>query len=472
MVFVIVRYSEIALKGSRRRWFERKLEENIKYSLGSILKNMKRYYGRMVLEVSDENLTKTVLRKIFGIKSFSFAEKVNFETVEELVNKAFEYFKDKVKGKKFKVECNRIGRHDFTSYDVKVLLGSKLSKLSKVDVKDPDVICWIEIRDKEAYFFTDIIKGPGGLPIGTEGKVLSLVSGGYDSIVASWFLMKRGCKVDFIFFNQGSELQKYYVLNTIKKISEWSIGYENRVFIVDFLDTTLQILKKVRPSLALVVFRKAMYYVSEKIALEKGYSSLVTGESLGQKSSQTAENIFSAEFGIKIPIFRPLIGLDKDEIIKISQDIGTYEYSSKVPELCSLLSTNPKVKTSLDDVLNEFEKIKPLLENLRIEELKISEIDGYLNKISDSVNIIQNPSVNFDEENRIKIFIGKRKIPGAISLSFHEAYDFIKKHGKNNKYLLICERGVTSYVLAEKLKQEGYDVQHASFKELNESSSR
>ena len=122
MVFVIVRYSEIGLKGGRRKWFEDKLEENIKKSLGDVLKRIKRYYGRIILEVSDEIVTKIKLSKIFGIKSFSFAERIEFDNLNDLVEKAFEYFKNKVRGKTFKVECNRVGKHNFNSYDVKVVL--------------------------------------------------------------------------------------------------------------------------------------------------------------------------------------------------------------------------------------------------------------------------------------------------------------------------------------------------------------
>ena len=297
--YILIRYSEIALKKGNRERFEKLLINNIKESLGNNIKKIIKYPGRIIVIVRNEEIAINKLSKIFGIKSFSPAVYYRFKDLEDLINFATNYFKDYVNNKKFKVECNRVGKHNFTSYDVKKLLGEKLSKYGAVDIKNPEVVVYLEIRDQNAYLFTDIYEGPGGLPIGSEGKVLALVSGGFDSPVAAWFMMKRGCYVDIMYCNLGGDIEEYYVLNTMDKLLEWSNGYDNKIYVLDCRNIVEKIMENVESGFWLIVFRRVLYTLGEKLALKINAKALVTGESVGQKSSQTLDNLYSAEYGIK-----------------------------------------------------------------------------------------------------------------------------------------------------------------------------
>ena len=320
----------------------------------------------------------------------------------------------------------------------------------------------------EYKFYDKIFYGPGGLPIGSEGKVLALVSGGFDSSVASWFLMKRGAKVDIVHFNLGKELEEYYFLRVVKKLLEWSYGYKNKIFVVDFFDLMLKIMEKCKEKYWLIIFRKAMYEIAEKIALKIGAKGLVTGEAVGQKSSQTLENLFSAEYGLKIPILRPLIGFDKDEIIKMSIKIGTYEYSAEMPELCAILSIKPLTKSKFEKIAREWEKVKNEIKNVRIRVINKEKIDERIFELEEVRKEFEDSlKTKIDEsEFELKFFIGKTRVKGFENIEFKDVLPLFKKIQKNKKVLLACKRGVSAFILARELRKNGYKVFSTSLKNL------
>ena len=352
---IIVRYGEIAVKGVKtRRRMQSILINNIKESLQrNRVEKMavKAIPGRIL--VYPENGTEKAIRAlthVFGITSVSPAYHSKFDKMETILEKALELVEDEVRNKIFMVRARRVGKHDFTSKDVERQLGSLILSAGgkKVDLKNPEIIVNVEIRDNLFFVYTKEYEGPGGLPLGSEGKILALVSGGFDSTVASWTLMKRGAKVDMVFFNIGGEDQKTQVLEVLKKFTcDWCYGYHPILYIVE--------LRWVFPILQLffpqgfwpVALKKTMYLAAQIIAKQINAKAIATGESLAQVASQTLHNLYVTEKGIELPVLRPLIGMDKEDIIKISRRIGTYELSSKIKEFCAIASPKPSTAVNV-----------------------------------------------------------------------------------------------------------------------------
>ena len=199
---LLLRLGEITIKGTRtRRRFEGLLLRNIGDALSSVGVSftLRREGGRVFVYASDEGRALDVLRRVFGIKSISSTKEIEFSALEDLVEKAEVYFADLVKGKSFAVRARRVGTHAFTSLDIERLVGAALLKYAaRVDLESPEVTAYIEVRGNRAYFYTDVVRAYGGLPIGSEGKVLALVSGGFDSAVAAWYMLRRGAEVHYL----------------------------------------------------------------------------------------------------------------------------------------------------------------------------------------------------------------------------------------------------------------------------------
>jgi len=379
MGLILVRYGEIALKSHRTRpRMERLLINNIIDALKSIDISTRRVWSsdaRIFVKIPDEHIDKAleVLSRVFGIVSLSPVIERRFNTLDDIVQYGVELYSDTVKGKEFMVRARRAGEHDFTSKDIEKALGKALLDhgAKKVNLENPEVVVYVEVRYSKVYFFDKIIKGPGGLPIGSEGTVLSLISGGFDSAVASWYMLKRGAIVHYVFFNLGGEEHEKGVIRVAKILADyWSYGYEPMLYIVDFRPVVADIMSNVSEELWNVMLRRIMFRVAEKVALKVGAEALVTGESLGQVSSQTLRNIAVAEEPIKIPIFRPLIGLDKDEIVKMARFIGTYEESAKLQEYCAAVSTKPTTRADPEKVRTEEAKLNLKILDILIENAR------------------------------------------------------------------------------------------------------
>ena len=337
---IIVRYGEIAVKTGRiRSELERRLISNILSGLerSKLREGVKvcREEGRIYVYLGDpaqSNEVISVLRRVFGIKSLSPAVETLFRTIDDIVETAVTLWADLVKNRTFAVRCHRVGKHEFTSKDVEARVGEALLKFAKgVDLERPDVELKVEIRHNRAFFFTEEIRGPGGLPLGSEGKALALVSGGFDSPVAAWYVMRRGVMVDFLTVSLAGELDLLPALRVIDVlVDKWCIGYDPKIYVVHSEILVREIRENVKVELWNVVYKRCLYYIAETIALRNGYRALITGDVIGQVSSQTLDNMYSSEFGLRVPVLRPLAGFDKDEIIEKARQIGTYEYSCQV----------------------------------------------------------------------------------------------------------------------------------------------
>ena len=385
--FIICHYAEIGLKGGNRKFFEEKLIENIKTSfifnscdgVGKI----KRISGRILIEIDDkakEDKIRQALENVIGIAYFSFA--VNCEqNIEEIKKKSFEILENK-EFKTFRVETKR-GEKDFplTSQQINEQVGEYIfEKLNaqglkiRVNLKNPDITCFIEVVEKYVFLFLEKVKGLGGLPVGTSGKAISLLSGGIDSPVASFYGIRRGVQMIFLhFYTNQKFLEK--VRKNIRTLNKYQ--FKSELYLIPFLDIHKAIFHKTNPELGCILCRRFMFRIAEVLAGKKGADVLFTGENIGQVASQTLANMRVIEQAINIPVLKPLIGMDKKDIIEKAEQIGTFE-TSILPEefYCQkFLAKHPETKANLKRVLIEEEKIEvQKLIQEAIKKLKVEEI--------------------------------------------------------------------------------------------------
>ena len=371
---VLVRYGEIILKGYNRPVFEDALVKNIRAAIkeaGEV--NITRAQATIYIEpmVSDDQADVIVakLKKVFGIVSIVVAYKAE-KTIDAAFNEITESFDDILKSKStFKVEAKRADKKfPLKSPEICAEIGGRiLAKYHnlKVDVKNPEVTVHVEMRENFCYVHTGREKGIGGMPTGTNGRAMLLLSGGIDSPVAGYMIGKRGVQLEAIHFFSypyTSERAKDKVMSLAKIIGEYMGGL--KVHIVPFTDIQLAIRDKCPEEHLTLVMRRFMMQISQKIAEKRHCSALITGESIGQVASQTMAALAVTDDAVTMPVFRPLIGMDKEEIVEISRRIDTFETSILPYEYCCTVftprhpSTKPKIeKVILSQNLLDWEKM-------------------------------------------------------------------------------------------------------------------
>ena len=349
----LVRYSEIALKSEpvRRRW-EDVLVSNIQKVLPGVKVSKER--GRIWL---DGPVDPEKLRKVFGIVSFSEVEHCKLEELNSYILD-FCIRSGLEKAKTFALRLRRVGNHPFKSQEKTIELADLILARFKnlgVDLDEPEATVYVEIRDDDVYLYRNAVKGPGGIPLGVEGKLVALFSGGIDSPVAAWMMMKRGCKIipvyaDLESFSSVSALDRAQAV--IEALRAYQPDLELMVVKDGFLKRAKEVLRKEDlENYTCVLCKRRMYRLAESVAREVGAKGIVTGESLGQVASQTLDNLFVLDDCASMPVYRPLIGFDKVEAEKIAREIGTYEPSILKAEGCKAVPYKPATKAKLEKVL-------------------------------------------------------------------------------------------------------------------------
>jgi thiamine biosynthesis protein ThiI len=357
---VVIHYHEIALKGNNRDFFESVLVDNLKKSINKKdFKSVERRYGRVLVfltDNTDESSIREKIKNVFGVANFSFGYQSSRD-IEVLKNAIWEKIKDK-SPKSFRVTAKRSDKNfPSTSQKIAEEIGGFLFekfKNIKVDLKNPDLNCYVEIGDKNSFFYFKKEKGYSGLPVGTAGRVLSLISSGFDSPIASWKMMRRGCKVLYVhFFSYPYTTKASYenVKEIVKKLDRFQFG--SKIFFVPFADIQKEISIKSPSSQRVILYRRIMLRIAEILAKREGIKALITGDSVGQVASQTLDNIFVISEAVNMPILRPLVGDNKNDIIDKASEIGTYELSAQPYEDCCSLFVpgSPETHGKLDEIL-------------------------------------------------------------------------------------------------------------------------
>jgi thiamine biosynthesis protein ThiI len=414
---ILIHYGEIALKGKNRNYFESRLVQNIKNQLEAFAPEsfenacphtktqtiqarnkkiasqlhqndfgvgVKNIFGGIIIKLNKNGVKNKLkiedaLMHTFGIANFSFSVSVS-QDIETLKKVCW----DLVSGEKFKTFCIRTQRSnkqfEFTSQQINEEVGGyiyeKFDRKKSVNLKNPDCECFIYIINKLALVSMRKIQGLGGMPVGTGGKAMIMMSGGFDSPVAAWFLLKRGVTTQFAHFHsipytsQASIEKVANLISVLKKFGSSGIMYS-----IPFADVQKEIMTKTPAPLRVILYRRFMIRIAEALAKREKALALVTGDSIGQVASQTLENISAVNETATLPVFRPLIGMDKEEIMQKAKQIGTYDIS-KLPhdDCCTrLMPKSPETRAKLKAVL-EAEK------NLDVEKI-IQETLSKIEKI-------------------------------------------------------------------------------------------
>ena len=380
MAKILVRYAEIGLKGGNLSYFENKLIKNIKLSLGSkvtVEKQRKQFLVTVPSNLINQSITK--LQNIFGIAWLANVK----ETKTDLKDIASIAVKLAGKPKSFALRVSRVDKNiDLTSQDVAIKVGDKvrLATKAKVKLNNPELEVFINLNKNYTHLYTKKIPGPGGLPVGTSGKVLSLLSGGFDSIAASYMLAKRGARVDFLHFHVFNDQKKVLdsKIKTISdKLSKFTLSKNLHLASYSPFQLSVLDLEKNLQKQELVVFRRLMVKVGESLAKKHGYQALILGDSLGQVASQTMENIVAVDQAVDIPIFRPLIGMDKKDIITLVSTLDLEKEAIKpYKDCCSIVSKSPTTKANLEKIKSIEKRIdlshlvKTILKDVQITNLQ------------------------------------------------------------------------------------------------------
>lgn len=378
---LIAKYGEIGVKGKNRYIFENKLIRNIRNMLKSIGKfNVYKEYGRIYIDVDDSNYEEVMneVRKVFGVVGVCPAMKRE-KDYQVLKDTALLMLEEKVKNgaKTFKIQSKR-GDKSFpmTSQEMSIDIGGYvLTNINNpdvsVDVRNPEVKITCEYRNEHTLVYADSVEGYGGLPIGTNGKAMTLLSGGIDSPVASWLVAKRGVDIEAVHFHSypfTNERSQEKVRELAKILSKYCGPI--KLHMVNTLDIQKAIAENCNEEETTILSRRFMMRIAEKIGQSRYCDAIITGESIGQVASQTMQGLVCTNASVSVPVFRPLIAMDKIDIIKIAEEIGTYETSIIAEaDCCSLFSPKkPVTKPRL-------EKIEKSEEKLDVEALIDSAIE-------------------------------------------------------------------------------------------------
>jgi thiamine biosynthesis protein ThiI len=355
---VICHYTEIGLKGRNRSYFERTLASNIALQLEALPgAKAKPIPGRLLVRLPDESRHDEVIGHLsttFGLSSFSPAFELVNPTMDSLISTALT-LAEAATFSSFKVRARR-GNSSFEtkSLDINIAVGSAIQQATgaRVDLGKPDWTCYIELTGNRAYFYAQKIPGPGGLPVGTSGKVMALLSGGIDSPVAAWRMARRGSDVDFVHFHGqpfADPSSARQATRLARHLAPWTL--RSKLWMIRFGDIQSEIVLSAPQELRIVLYRRMMMRIAEALAKRQGAQALVTGECLGQVASQTLPNLTSiGEVVESLPVLRPLIGFDKLEIEATGKLIGTYEISIQPHMDCCVLFIPRNVSTAVRQV--------------------------------------------------------------------------------------------------------------------------
>ncbi len=361
---ILVRYGEIGVKSPVvRKRFEKKLISNIKKLIKcKITINQ----GRIFLFPEDHDQALESLKKIFGVVSYSptVSTKTDHDAIKATVQDYIKKLMEKGEfnpEKPFAVKCRRVGTHKFSSREMAGFCGAAVIEITDapVDLSNPEFRLYIEVREDVTYIFHKKIPGPGGLPIGTQGRMISLVSGGIDSPVATYLMMKRGCDITILNFDNDpyTSGSNDKIIKIYEKLKEYASGSELKLYQVNYGDFLKKCTEDAPPRMTCVLCKSGMYQIAEKFAKAEKALAIIEGSSVGQVASQTLPNILATRYSTTMPILSPLIGLDKTEISEMAEKIGTFQISILPDGGCTAAPKHPETNAVLEKVLEVQEEI-------------------------------------------------------------------------------------------------------------------
>ena len=463
-----------------RRHMTSRLIENLRASIKASGRGgkVRRERSRLFVELeprspegaspSDEEMAARLAR-VFGIQSVSVSESIAWSSLDDIVQAGIAFGAPHVRDRRFAIRARRVGDRrevPIRSGDVERDLGEALRPLaSRVDLTHPEATVFVEVDPEHAYYFVANQRGSGGLPLGTEGRAVSLLSGGFDSPVASWRLLRRGVALDYVFCNLGGRQHQLETLTIAKRLADlWQAGTRPRFHAIDFDPVSREIQAKVKTRFWQIVLKRLMLRAAEAVAESWDAGAIVTGEAIGQVSSQTLQNLSVISDGAKLPILRPVIGNNKDEIIAESKIVGTHDLSAKVAEYCAIVPSKPSTHAKLADILEEESRLDPSVLAEAIEARSaflLSEVDleAWNAQELSTREIVSGDTVI---DLRSKPAYMTWHYPEALFLDFPNALRSYGSFDSSLSYVLYCDFGLKSAHLADLMRRIGLRAQHVS----------
>jgi tRNA uracil 4-sulfurtransferase len=471
--FFIIRLSgDLYTKARKTRLrFLQRLGRNLEDALAAhgMPYRLERTWSRFYLETPDPGAPAVVAR-VFGVQSVSAVERRPWERLEDVVRAGVELFVADVAGRSFAVRASRRGERDrigFDSQAVEVALGRALLAAapgSTVDLAAPEAVAHVELEPGMAHLFAAKLPGRGGLPVGVEGRAVALVSGGFDSAVASWLMLKRGVQLDYVFCNLGGEAHRLGALRVMKVIADrWSYGTRPRLHELDFQPLAAEIQAKALPRHWQLLLKRLMLQAGERLALRGGAAGLVTGDAVGQVSSQTLQNLAVVSQAARaLPLLRPLLGFNKDEILALARQAGFHDPAAAVKEYCALVPRRPATRAALADVLREeaaldLDLLQRAVAGRRMHDLRGLDPDALA---PSHLAIDHLPAGATLIDLRSAAAFRAWHYPGALHLDFARALAAYGSLPRDRAYVLVCEVGLKSADLAERMQRQGLSAHH------------
>ncbi len=462
---VLVRLSaELSTKarGTRRR-FMRRLVQNIRDAMESTgsRSTVESHWTRIFIRTDAPVERLQLLRRVPGVSSYSVVRARSEATMEAIVSVGREQFADEVRGRSYAVRARRSGTHPFSSSDVMRQLGAALNPGARVDLTNPDVEVEVEVRDEEAYFYSGREKGLGGLPLAVEGRAVCLLSGGFDSAVAAWMMLKRGVQLDYVFCNLAGDAYERSVLQVGKVLADdWSYGSHPRLHVIDFGPVVDDLRARTQPRFWQLVLKRLMYRAAEQVAHEVRAQALVTGEAIGQVSSQTLANLAAIDGATELPAFRPLIGFDKSDIVEMSKRVGTHELSANVQEYCAIAPGNPVTNASRREAEAEDAKLDPTILRAAVSERRTIDLRAIRSAdlVIDYLFTDDLPPNATVVDLRTEEEWEEWHYPGSLNRQVWELNHDPRALGREGTFVLYCDQGQQAAQVAETMQRAGLEA--------------
>lgn len=477
MKFVIKLFPEITIKSKPVR---QRLVKQLRQNVSVVLKRefegiaVQGFWDKVEVRAPDQYSDRiaATLQRIPGIANILQVQSYHLDDInngfDEMVALTVDALGHELKDKTFVVRVKRAGQHSFNSHELERYVGGGLLKLTEakgVDLHQPDVTVRLEVRDQDLYIVEQRFEGLGGYPLGTQEPVLSLISGGFDSTVSSYMTMKRGLKTHFCFFNLGGNAHEIGVKQVSLYLWErYGISHRVKFITVPFEEVVAEILKSVHHSQMGVVLKRLMLRAATQIANDMGIQALVTGDSVAQVSSQTLTNMSVIDGVTNMLVLRPLVTMDKLDIIRLSTKIGTEDFAKNMPEYCGVISDRPTTCAKLERIEEEEQNFDETVLTQAIEQRVSIKIDQVLasHKTIAEVDVVAVPAVDDiiidirhpDEREKSPIKLTNNEVKG---IAFYELMSQISQLENSKSYLLYCEHGTMSQLHASHLKGMGYE---------------
>jgi thiamine biosynthesis protein ThiI len=407
------------------------------------------------------------LARVFGVQSVARVVGRTPPRMGAVVERGQALFAEAVSGRRFAVRARRVGSREAIALDAREVerqLGAALLPYATgVDLDDPELTVHLELAPAEVRLLGEPIPGPGGLPLGVEGRAVALLSGGFDSAVAAWQLQRRGVALDYVFCQLGGPTHQIGALRVAKLLAErWSYGERPRLFSIDFEPVVAQLQARTERRYWQVLLKRLMLRAAEQVARSRGALAIATGEAVGQVSSQTLQNLAVISRATQLLVLRPLVGCNKDEILALARRIGTFETSKVVDEYCDLVPRRPATAARLDAVEALEAKLDADLVDRAVArsnafDLRGLDLDG-LAAPEWRVDRIPPGALLIDLRPRAQ-YQGWHH-PDALHLEFQQALRAYASFDRSRSYVLSCDLGLLSAHLAERMRKDGFEAFH------------